>query len=140
MNWLIDTCVISELVRPSPDKKVVEWIDSQDEDRLFLSVITFGELEKGISMLDVKAPRRAKLENWVKEELTRRFEGRIIPIDFEISLRWGKIVAESKREGKLTSTIDSLLAATALQHGLSLVTRNTVDFAFANLEVFNPWK
>jgi predicted nucleic acid-binding protein len=59
MNWLIDTCVISELVRPSPDKKVVEWIDSQDEDRLFLSVITFGELEKGISMLDVKAPRQA---------------------------------------------------------------------------------
>ena len=137
-GFLLDTNVISELVRPRPDPHVAQWLDSTDEELLFLSVLTLGEIRKGITTLTDPA-RKMKLEGWLSGNLLARFEGRILPIDQTIADRWGQITGSLAAQGSPLPVIDGLLAATALHHNLTLVTRNTRDVALTRVGVFDPW-
>ena len=139
MKWLLDTCVISELVSKQPAKKVVRWIDSIDADRLYLSVITIGEIRKGIEKLP-ESKRRQNLQSWLTEDLFTRFSGRIVALDSDILLAWGVLTGRLENEGKKMSAIDSLIAATALHGDFVLVTRNENDFTHANVKIHNPWQ
>ena len=138
-GFLLDTNVLSELIKPKPDRRVVDWIESTDEDMLFLSVLTLGEIRKGIGALHPGA-RRAKLEAWLESGLRPRFAGRILPIDESVADRWGAISGSAAAAGKPVPVIDGLLAATALDHNLTLVTRNTADVMGTGVAVFSPWE
>lgn len=136
MSYLLDTNVISELRRKSPDAGVVDWFAQRPASTLYLSVLTLGELRKGIEGLpDTK--RRGLLLDWLETELPLFFSGRILPIDGKVADRWGRMVAAA---GCPVPAVDSLIAATAAHHGLSLVTRNNCDFANFGLEVIKPWR
>jgi len=137
-GFLLDTNVISELVKPKPDPAVTSWIDATDESLLCLSVLTLGEIRKGISFLP-HASRRASLETWLDHDLVLRFAGRILVIDQAVADRWGRIAAKALAGKSPLPVIDGLLAATAMQHNLTLVTRNTKDVAITDVAVFNPW-
>ena len=137
-GFLLDTNVISELVKPRPEQKVISWIQATDESLLFLSVLTIGEIRKGINSLP-SGNKRALLESWLGNDLVMRFAGRILSIDFGIAERWGLLSAQAKASGVLLLVIDGLLAATALHHNLTFATRNTNDVKLAGLSVFNPW-
>jgi predicted nucleic acid-binding protein len=139
MRFLLDTCVISELVARQPDPGVVQWVDSVIEENLFLSAITIGEIKKGIEKLAATNHQRA-LSEWLEDELLVRFKDKVLPIDTAVVLVWGKLVADLEKQGKPMPAIDSLLAATALQCGLALVTRNEDDFAHCGVAVINPWE
>jgi toxin FitB len=138
VSWLLDTCVVSELVRPRPKASVVSWVLERDEDELFLSVITIGELEKGIARLPV-SPKRTALEQWVRRDLADRFRGRLLAIDSGVAARWGALVGASEARGQPLPVIDSLIAATSLQQDLTVVTRNTDDLERCGARCFNPW-
>jgi len=138
MNYILDTNVVSELVARVADQKVVNWVDGIDSESVFLSVITIGELKKGIEKLP-DSKRKKKLESWLEEDLLVRFRDRILPLDIPILLTWGSLVASLEQEGKPLPAIDSLLAATAAQTGFTLVTRNTGHFEPAGISVFDPW-
>lgn len=133
-GFLLNTNVVSELVKPSPEPRVISWIQATEESLLFLSVLTIGEIRKGISSLP-SGNKRALLESWLGNDLLMRFTNRILSIDFEIAERWGLLSAQSKG----MPVVDGLLAATALHHNLTFVTRNTSDVKLAGLGVFNPW-
>jgi len=137
-GFLLDTNVISELVKPRPEQKVISWIQATDESLFFLSVLTIGEIRKGINSLP-SGNKRALLESWLGNDLVMRFAGRILSIDFGIAERWGLLSAQAKASGVLFPVIDGLLAATALHHNLTFATRNTNDVKLAGLSVFNPW-
>ncbi len=139
MSYLIDTCVISELVRAEPNAAVVEWISGVDEDQLFLSVLTLGELHKGVAKLTDGA-RARRLRLWLERDVVARFEGRILPVDVSIARRWGKLAGEAMDRGLTLPVIDALLAATAQQHGLPVVTRNIKDLGRCGVEILNPWE
>ena len=138
-GFLLDTNGISELVRPKPDPRVVEWMESADESQLYLSVLTLGEIRKGVAEL-VHGRRRANLEAWLDVELQGRFRERILPIDAAIADQWGQLTATAKRKGKTLPVIDGLLAATALHYNLTVVTRNASDLMNAQVQVLNPWQ
>ena len=135
MSYLLDTNVLSELRRKTPNAGVVEWFAQRPASTLYLSVLTLGELRKGVEGM-ADASRRTALLDWLEAELPIFFTGRILPIDVQVADRWGRLVAAA---GRPVPAIDSLLAATAAHHGLSLVTRNVRDFADFGLEVINPW-
>ena len=136
MSYLLDTNVVSETVRNQPNRLVIEWLDQIPAQALFVSVLTLGEIRKGIEGLTDKK-RREKLRIWLEHDLTDWFEVRVLPVDIAVADRWGRLVAEA---GRPVPTIDSLLAATALHHELRLVTRNASDFLYPGLEVINPWQ
>ena len=138
MSWLLDTCIVSELARRKPKLSVVSWIQEREEDGLFLSVITIGELEKGIARLS-NSVRRVTLEQWVRRELADRFRDRLLVIDSGVAARWGAMVGVSEVRGQPLPVIDSLIAATSLQHDLTVVTRNTDDLERCGARCFNPW-
>lgn len=138
MSYLIDTCCISELVKKKPNPNVVKWFADQDELSMFLSVITFGELRKGIEKLP-DSKKKKVLNRWVKENLNQRFKNRVLKITFEEVNKWGKILAATEKDGRPLPAIDSLIAATALVHDLSVVTRNTQDMEGSGVDVINPW-
>lgn len=138
MSFLLDTPVVSELVRKSPSATVLKWIDNQDEASLYLSVLTIGELEKGIARLPASV-RRNRLLSWVRRDLVERFGGRLLPIDTRTATRWGAITGESEKRGRPLPVIDSLIAATALLHGLAVATRNVADFERCGAACVNPW-
>jgi predicted nucleic acid-binding protein len=137
-GFLLDTNCISEVVRPRPELRVTQWLDAVDEHVLYLSVLTLGEVRKGLAALP-QGRRRTHLETWLEVELQRRFAGRILMVDAAVADRWGLLAAEARRKGKALSTIDGLLAATALHHNLAIVSRNARDFAGTQVQVFNPW-
>ncbi len=139
MKYLLDTCVVSELVRPVPIKALVDWISIQPEERLFMSVLTLGELRKGIDRLP-EGIKRARLENWLDSDLRLRFAGRWMPVDEEVSERWGLIAANSEGQGRGLPVIDGLIAATALVHGMTVVTRNVADLHCTGVPILNPWQ
>lgn len=139
MKYLLDTNVISELVKKEPNSGVLRWIDDRDEATLFLSAITFGELQKGISKLSDKT-RAERLQLWVNQELVKRFEGRILPLDIETMFTWGRIQGESEKKGIKLPAMDSLIAATAIIHNLTVVTRNVQDIERCQAAVLNPWE
>ena len=138
MSFLLDTNVVSEWVKPRPDPRVVDWLADVDEDRVFLSVVTMAELRHGIERLPA-GRRRKRLDEWLREELPRRFESRVLPIDAAVADAWGTIVAERERIGRPISTMDAFVAATAEVHGLTLVTRNAPDFRSSVKTLLDPW-
>lgn len=135
MSYLIDTNVLSELRRREPDTRVVQWFAKRPASTLYLSVLTLGELRKGIDALP-EAPRKLALLDWLEAELPMFFAGRILAVDAKVADRWGRLVAQA---GRPLPAIDSLLAATALTHGLTLITRNLKDFQHPDLAVLDPW-
>ena len=138
MSYLLDTSVISELVKKNPRRQVVQWIEGQEESTLFLSVLTIGELEKGIAKLPASG-RKTRLMSWVRRDLAARFGDRLLPIDLRVSSRWGAVAGESEKRGRPLPVIDSLLAATALVHDLQIVTRNVDDFEKCGAACVNLW-
>jgi len=138
VRYLLDTCVLSELVRPKPSPKVVTWVDHQDEHQLFLSVVTIGELHKGVAKLPA-GRRRTRLERWVEEELVRRFHQRILPVDIAVASTWGAMLGEAETLGSPLPVVDALIGATASVFGCTVVTRNVADLVRTNVEVMNPW-
>ena len=138
-GYLLDTNCISELVRIQPEPAVVAWMEAADETLLYLSVLTLGEIRKGLTGLP-QSKRRTHLEIWLETELRVRFDGRILPIDAAVADRWGSLAARAKSEGKVLATIHGLLAATALHHNLTIVSRNVDDFKNTLVSVLNPWK
>ena len=139
MNYLLDTNVISELVARKPNPRVLEWIDSCDPNHIFISVITIGELRKGIEKLPASA-RKDALAEWLANDLVLRFSGRILTLDLDVMLAWGQLTGEFERAGRPLPAIDSLIAALALHHGITLVTRNVADFAHSGVVLLNPWE
>jgi predicted nucleic acid-binding protein len=139
MKYLLDMCVISELVARHSNPKVVDFIDSLDSDDVFLSAITIGEIAKGVEKLP-KSNRKQELHSWLKENLIVRFDGRIIPLGTEVLMEWGILIARLESTGITLPAIDSLIAATTLTHKLTLVTRNTDDFSGTSIEIVNPWE
>ena len=135
MSYLLDTNVLSELRRKTPDAAVLEWFARRPASTLYLSVLTFGELRKGIEGVP-DAKRRMALTDWLETDLPAFFAGRILPVDAQVADRWGRLLSAA---GRPLPAIDSLLAASAAQHGLSIVTRNSRDFADLGLDVINPW-
>ena len=138
MKYLLDTCLISELVKKEPNPAVVSWLDEEDEQKLFLSVLNLGELQKGISKLPDNA-KKDELQAWVTLDLVERFAGRILEIDLATALCWGRLQGEAEQSGEKLPVMDSLIAATAAAHGLVVVTRNVRDVERCKARVFNPW-
>ena len=138
MKYLLDTCAISELVKRKPSKKVLQWIQGCDEDAVYLSVLTIGEIQKGIAKL-ADSKRKTTIQQWLDHDLPKRFSGRIIPITEEIASTWGLIVAEAEIKGRPIPSIDSLIVATAISHNLTIITRNTEDMTGTGVRVLNPW-
>ena len=135
MSYLLDTNVVSELVRVKPNNKVVKWFETVPDEALHLSVLSLGEVRKGVEKLKASR-RRERLRVWLEQELVEWFGPRLLPVDHAVANRWGILLARIERP---VPAIDSLLAATALHHGLRLVTRNIEDFQVTGLEVINPW-
>lgn len=138
-GYLLDTNCISEAVRPQPDPRVAKWVQGIDENLLYVSVLTLGEIRKGIGSLP-ESRRRARLEVWLTVDLRTRFGERILPVDYRIADRWGVLAAHTRKRGRQVSIIDGLLAATAVEHDLVVVSRNEGDFAAFELAVINPWR
>jgi toxin FitB len=128
--------VLSELRRKQPDAQVVHWVESRPARVLYLSVLSVGEIRRGVETL-AESQRRAALLDWLEVDLPAFFAGRLLAVDLAVAERWGRLLAEGVRP---FPAIDSLLAATALQHGLIMVTRNVRDFAFQGLDVIDPWR
>lgn len=139
MKYLLDTCLLSELVRKKPNIGVLRWFERVDESTLYLSSLTIGELQKGISKL-TDNPRKEKLQAWVRNDLVSRFDGRILDIDTEVATAWGVLQGTGEQEGVVLPAIDSLIAATAMVHKLTVVTRNTKDIERCHVKAFNPWE
>ena len=127
-GFLLDTNCISEVVRLKPEPRVMAWIEAAEEGLLYLSVLTLGEIRKGLAALP-QGKRRSRLETWLEVELQARFSGRILSIDAAVADRWGLLAAGAKIKGRPLSAIDGLLAATAIQHNLTIVSRNVGEFA-----------
>ena len=138
MSFLLDTNIISEWVRPRPDPGVVAWMSEIDEDRAFLSVVTLAELRHGIDRMP-SGRRCDQLNAWLSEELPSRFDGRVLAIDPVVANAWGRVVAHRNAHGRPIGVMDAFIAASALVHGLTLVTRNTTDFDATVDAIINPW-
>ncbi|WP_066423994.1 type II toxin-antitoxin system VapC family toxin [Anabaena sp. 4-3] len=138
MNYLLDTCLISELVAKQPNQQVLDWLDAQVPETLYLSVVTIGEIAKGISKITA-SKRKESLKTWLNETLPNRFQDRILTIDVPTMVLWGNLVGQLEQNGRLLPVMDSLIAAIALHHSLSLVTRNEKDFAGTGVVIVNPW-
>jgi tRNA(fMet)-specific endonuclease VapC len=138
MTYLLDTCAISEMVAAHPNPAVVQWVDGMEEESLYLSVITIGEIKRGIEKLG-ESKRKRTLAAWLEEDLLARFGERILPIDAPVLFAWGQLAADLEKQGRPMPAMDALIAATCLARNLSLVTRNESDFAHSGVEVINPW-
>lgn len=139
MNYLLDTCVVSELISRQPNSQVLDWLRNLPSERIFLSVLTIGEIQRGIKKLP-DSNRKQELSEWLKSELLERFQNRILAIDTEIMLGWGELIADLERQGQILPAVDSILAAQALTFGLQFVTRNEKDFAGTGIQIINPWQ
>lgn len=138
-GYLLDTNVVSEFNRAQmPHPRVVQWFERTPESQFRISVLTLAEIEKGILILD-EGKKRRDLQQWFEGELQARFSGRILPIDEAVASQWARFIAPLLKQGRPLPTIDSLLMATALAHGLTLVTRNTKDFSALGVDLMNPW-
>jgi toxin FitB len=138
VNFLLDTNVLSEVRRPAPDRTMLGWLDTIDEDRVFISVASIAELRRGVALMD-DGRRRTALADWLANDLPARFAERVLPIDRAIAERWGDLMAQSRRSGVALSVMDGFFAATALAKDLTLVTRNVRDFESFDVKLKNPW-
>ena len=135
MSFLVDTCALSELVKPKPSKDVCDWFDSTLPEALFVSVLTLGEIRKGVEKLE-SGRRRTQILTWLETALPAWFEERVLPVDARVADEWGRLAARLPRP---MPAIDSLIAATAIRRRLAIVTRNESDFAATGVEILNPW-
>jgi len=138
VTFLLDTNVVSEWVKPQPDPQVMMWLADVDEDRVFMSVVSFGEIRHGIERMP-HGRRRERLLSWLTDALPQRFEGRILDVDRRIAEAWGVIMARGQKAGVVMGSMDAFFAATAQTRGLTLVTRNVRDFSLADIALLNPW-
>jgi predicted nucleic acid-binding protein len=138
-GYLADTNIPSELTRPNPDARVVEFLEGIGKESVYLSVLTLGEIRKGVASLP-DGRRRRQLEDWIQGTLRPWFTNRILPVTEEIVDRWGVLAAEAKRRGAVLAVVDGLIAATALDHDLTLLTRNVSDFSGTGVTIVNPWE
>ena len=138
MNYLMDTCVISEIIKPKPSSKVIKWLRSCQDENLFLSSLTIGEIQKGISKLP-ESRKRNKLQKWMDTELIRRFDKKILEIDLKVAQKWGEIQASSEIAGTKMPVIDSLIASIGIVHNMTVVTRDTSGMKNSGVRLFNPW-
>lgn len=138
MRLLLDTNVVSEVTKPTPDPKVLEWLDQLDEDRSFISVVSIAEIRRGVALMD-EGRKRETLAKWLAQDLPQRFEQRVLHVDEPIALAWGDLMALAKRRGRGLSSMDGLIAATATAKQLTLATRNTKDFEGFGIDLFDPW-
>ena len=137
-GWLLDTNVLSELRRPKPDRNVVRFVSSQPLDLLYVSVVTFAEIRFGVELVkDVS--RRMELSDWLTHKLRPMFDERVLEITEDVMLKWRLLVEEGRKRGHTFSQPDLLIAASALQHGLTIVSRDTAEYELANVPVLNPW-
>ena len=139
MNYLLDTCLLSELCRLQPNTGVVRWIEHTDETRLQIAAISMGEIQKGVTKLNA-GRKQQQIQDWLDQDLRPRFSGRILSIDEEVSLEWGILLGTAERRGRPQPVIDSLIAAIAVVHNLTLVTRNVSDFESMPIRLLNPWE
>lgn len=138
MPFLLDTNIVSETVRPKPDERVLAWLETQTPDELFLAAQTIGELVRGARKVKDKA-RRERFEQWIERELTDQFEGRVLPFDGPAAVLWGRLMGDGDRTGRPPAATDAQIAAVALHHDLTLVTRNVRDFRRLDVRLLNPW-
>ena len=138
MRFLIDTCVISELIKPAPNPNLLSWMDSRNEETLFLSAITIGEIQKGISTLP-DSTKRKRLQDWLDRELMERFDKKIIAFDLKVAQKWGEIQAAAALTGKKMPVIDGMIASIGLVHEMTVVTRNMDDMLASGVSLHNPW-
>ena len=137
-GFLLDTNIPSELMRPMPEPRVEAWLEAADDERLYFSVVSLGEIVKGVSLL-ASGRKRRELERWLESTLCPWFGARILPFDEAIARRWGALSAQSERKGRKLKVADAMIAATALVRDLTVITRNVKDFAGQGVAVFNPW-
>lgn len=138
VRYLLDTNVLAEPAKPRPDPNVLTWLQAQSPLDLAVSVLTFGEIQEGVSLLPAGA-RRDALESWLRTDLPRQFTGRVLPVDGEVALEWGRLAAEGRKAGRELPVVDGLLVATCAAHGLTLVTRNERDCGNRGVPILNPW-
>ena len=138
MNYLLDTNLISEWIKPEPNRGVVTWTAEADEDRLFISVVTLAELRHGIDRLTA-GRRRDRLDSWLQHDLPDRFGERVLPVTLNVADKWGRIVTKCEALGRPIGVMDAFIAATADVHKLAVVTRNESDFESAVASIVNPW-
>ena len=138
MKYLLDTCVITELIKPKPDNNVVHWVKSQVENQLYISVLTLGEISKGIEKVRDEL-RRKKLLLWVENDLRERFQRRILPVNEQVAMIWGQIQGMAEKQGRRMPAIDSLIAATGLAFNMVVVTRNISDMQTSGAVLLDPW-
>ena len=138
MRLLLDTNLLSEVTKPAPNARVLEWLDRLDEDRSFISVVSIAEIRRGVALMD-EGRKREALADWLARDLPQRFEQRVLPVDEAVALAWGDLMGLAKRRGRGLSSMDGLIAATGISHGLALATRNTKDFDGFGIELFDPW-
>jgi tRNA(fMet)-specific endonuclease VapC len=139
VKYILDTDVVSELVARTPNPRVMAWLDSLDPDDVYLSIITVGELARGIEKL-ADSKRKALLRRWLQDDLLVRFDGHILPLELGVIFVWAPLVARLENTGRPLPALDSFIAATALSHESALVTRNEADFAKTGVRIVNPWK
>ena len=139
MAFLLDTNVISETVRPRSDRTVLHWIEAQTPSDLFLAAQTIGELVRGARKVREQA-RRERFERWIEQDLARQFDGRILPFDASAAAVWGRLMGDGDRAGRRPSAADAQIAAAAIQHDLTLVTRNVKDFRSFDIQLLDPWQ
>ena len=138
-GWLLDTNVLSELRRPKPEASVVDFVAAQALDLLYVSVVTFAEIRFGIELLPDLA-RRVELHDWLAHTLRPMFQERVLPVSEDVMFKWRLLVEEGRRAGHTFSQPDLLIAATALHHGITVVTRDAADFEKARVPILNPWR
>ncbi len=138
MTYLLDTCVLSELIKKDPNPKVINWVASINENNIYISVLTIGEIHKGVEKIP-DGKRRSKLHKWVTYELQGRFQNRILNFDLQVATLWGQLQAHSELKGTPMPAIDGQIAATGVFHNLTVVTRNTSDMAVSDVSLCNPW-
>lgn len=139
MSYLLDTNAVAEWAKPKPDPGIVRWLDEVDEDRTYLSMVTLGELRRGVDRL-ADGRRRERLCQWLATDLPDRFGNRMLPVDAVITNEWGRLLARAEAAGAVMCGIDGLIAATARVRGLYVVTRNIAHFQHAGIEVISPWR
>lgn len=137
MKYLLDTCLLSELIKSTPDAHVLHWFEARKPHELYVSAMTWAELQRGISRLP-ESRRRSELETWLLQ-LEAGFENRILAFDKDVAQVWALMMVQAEAQGKPMAAVDSIIAAIAKAHGCTLVTRNVRDFAYAGVEALNPW-